>query len=288
MKSKIVLILVLGVIFFSCNSEDYDLTLSVDSIDLPMGGGEAEFTISTDLNWSVVVDGAWVDVSHVNGKGEVIVTVKAAGNDTGSDRSTELRVSSGQEIVRTIAITQKAIGLSLSVNAITFDVAGTPQQVSVTANGQWEITLSEGAEWCVPDKLSGVDNDVVTFTPAPYTEDILRSKKNIVFSISNLKDTLVVSQQSNKVYPDGEVIVYQRFLATDVSIPVNLVVMGDGFIDEDYMPNGAFDAAAEKAVNAFFSVEPYPTYRNYFSVYKIVAYSEERGATVEKNFVTIL
>ncbi|NDV83852.1 M64 family metallopeptidase [Bacteroides sp. 51] len=284
MKSKIVLILVLGFVLFSCEKE-YSLSLSVESVEFPLGGGEAEFTISSDLNWVLEVDDPWVSISQTYGKGDAVITIKAGGNDTGEDRTTELHLSSGTEMIRTMTITQKPIGLSLSVGEMVFDVKGTPQQLTVTANGQWEITIPEGAEWCVPDKTTGVDNGVVTFTPAPYTEDVLRSKKAIVFNISNLKTELVVSQQSDKVYLDGEVMEYQRFSATDVTVPVNLVILGDGFIDEDYMPGGAFDKEVDKAVDAFFSVEPYPTYKDYFSIYKVVAYSEERGATVEKNFV---
>lgn len=284
MKSKIVLLLFLGFVLFSCEKEQ-SLSLSVESLEFPLGGGELEFAVTTDLNWAVKVDDSWVSISQTYGKGDATVIIKAGGNDTGEERSTELHVSSGEEMVRTITITQKPIGLSLSLSEIVFDVAGTPKQVSVTANGRWEITIPEGAEWCVPDKLYGVDNEVVTFTPAPNVGDVLRSRKNIVFSISNLKNTLVVSQQNDKVYPDGEVAEYQRFSAVDAVAPVNLIIMGDGFIDEDYMPGGTFDVAFEKAVDAFFGVEPYPTYRDYFTVYKVVAYSEERGATVKKNFV---
>ena len=284
MKSKIVLILLLGFVLFSCEKE-YKLSLSVESVELPLGGGEAEVIISSDLNWALEVDDPWLSVSQTYGKGDAVITIKANGNDTGEDRTTELHISSGIEMRRTMVITQKPIGLSLSVGEMVFDVQGTPQQLTVTANGEWKITIPEGAEWCVPDKTTGVDNGVVTFTPAPYSENILRSKKTIVFNISNLTTELVVSQQSDKVYLDGEVFEYQRFSATDVTIPVNLVVLGDGFIDEDYMPGGVFDAAVDKAVEAFFKVEPYPTYKEYFSVYKVIAYSQERGATVKKNFV---
>ena len=284
MKSKIVLILVLGFILFSCEKE-YKLSLSVESIELPLGGGEAEVAISSDLNWALKVDASWVSVSQTYGKGDAVITIKAGGNDTGEDRTTEVHISSGTEMERILIITQKPIGLSLNVSELVFDAKGTPQQLTVTANGKWEITIPEGAEWCVPDKTTGVDNGVVTFTPAPYTEDILRSKKTIIFNISNLTTELVVSQQSDKVYLDGEVFEYQKFSATDVNIPVNLVVLGDGFIDEDYMPGGNFDTAVDKAVDAFFAVEPYPTYKDYFSIYKVVAYSKERGATVTKNFV---
>ena len=59
--------------------------------------------------------------------------------------------------------------------------------------------------------------------------------------------------------------------------------MGDGFVADDYVAGGAFDKAVETAVEAFFSVEPYPTYRDYFRISTVAVYSQERGATVLKD-----
>lgn len=78
-------------------------------------------------------------------------------------------------------------------------------------------------------------------------------------------------------YADGDYLLYRD---NDSSgNPVNLVFLGDGFINRDYIHGGAFDRVVENAVTAFFEVEPFKTFQNYFRVYKVAAYSFDQGAT---------
>lgn len=80
-------------------------------------------------------------------------------------------------------------------------------------------------------------------------------------------------------YADGQVTLVQAESAgAPKAIP--LVFLGDGFIADDYAYGGAFDQAVETAVEAFFSLEPFKTYRNYFRISTVATYSQERGATV--------
>ena len=83
-------------------------------------------------------------------------------------------------------------------------------------------------------------------------------------------------------YVDGEVRLIKEECA-GAPQPVHLIFTGDGFIEEDYNDGGAFDQALETAVNAFFSLEPYASYKDYFRVSAVAAYSQERGATVKSN-----
>ena len=83
-------------------------------------------------------------------------------------------------------------------------------------------------------------------------------------------------------YVDGEVRLIKEESA-GAPQPVHLIFTGDGFIEEDYQDGGAFDQALETAVNAFFGLEPYASYKDYFRVSAVAAYSQERGATVISN-----
>ena len=83
-------------------------------------------------------------------------------------------------------------------------------------------------------------------------------------------------------YVDGEVRLIKEESA-GAPQPVHLIFTGDGFIEEDYQEGGAFDQALETAVNAFFGLEPYASYKDYFRVSAVAAYSQERGATVMSN-----
>ena len=83
-------------------------------------------------------------------------------------------------------------------------------------------------------------------------------------------------------YVDGEVRLIKEESA-GAPQPVHLIFTGDGFVEEDYQEGGAFDQALETAVNAFFGLEPYASYKDYFRVSAVAAYSQERGATVKSN-----
>lgn len=77
------------------------------------------------------------------------------------------------------------------------------------------------------------------------------------------------------LYADGEAVRIQTH--TSGLNPVRLAITGDGFQQSDYAYNGTFDRFADEAVTAFFSVEPYKSYREYFEVWKVAAYSNDGG-----------
>jgi hypothetical protein len=382
-KLKVAMLFVVGFAVFSCEKEDDYLSLSVDELSIPVDGKEVTFTVRSNANWNIAVADSWAKANKTYGSGEASVTVKVGGNYSDKDRTTTLSVSSGA-LVETISITQSTVSFSLSLDEIRFDASGTAVKLDVTANSGWTLFIPDETAWCEADVLSGNGNGVITLSPKPYTERVVR-KSAIIFNSFNTKVELTASQEidnepptvpvllspedgsqgegipvsfswkastdadgdevryflclssddgltwndtvtttatnltltsgyirertayswkvvagdlfggeseslvsrfvsgTTERYKDGEVITYQTYSAPDVNRGVNLVVVGDGFIAEDYEKSGAFDMAVEKAVDAFFKVEPYPTYRDYFTVYKVVAYSEERGATVENN-----
>lgn len=382
-KLKAAILFIVGLVVFSCSEDDF-LSLSVNELNIPVDGKAATFTIRSNTSWNVTVADSWVNVDQTTGNGEASVTVKIEGNYSDNDRTTTLSVSSGA-LVETISIIQSTISFSLSSYEINFDASGTAQELIVTANSGWTLSIPDEAVWCSADILSGEGDNVITLTPTPYTERAVREGK-IVFSSFNTEVELIISQDisnespstpalltpanasqgvdipaslswtastdadgdevsyllclspdgqtwndtitettatevslnsryiseqttyywkviakdpfggesessvfyftagQTQSYSDGEIITYQTYSAPDATREVNLVVVGDGFIEEDYGKNGAFDVAAEKAIDAFFHVEPFPTYREYFTVYKVVAYSDERGATVQRDF----
>jgi len=78
-------------------------------------------------------------------------------------------------------------------------------------------------------------------------------------------------------YFDGDYKVYQSHTKGD--LPSEILFLGDGYQSEDYEEGGKFDADMDEGIEAFFSVEPYKSYRDYFTVYKQAAYSRDGGVT---------
>lgn len=172
--------------------------------------------------------------------------------------------------------------LSLSGNEFHIQGEGGEFTFTISSNASWSIVVADS--WVTTDQSSGSGESSVTIEVSGNYSVQDRST-TITVASGSFVETITVSQES-LFYSDGEVISFQTFSASNTNKPVNLVILGDGFIEDDYYEGGPFDEAAETAINAFFSVEPFPSYRGYFTVYKVVAYSKERGATIERNFLT--
>ena len=74
---------------------------------------------------------------------------------------------------------------------------------------------------------------------------------------------------------DINVLTYMSHTKGSKSVP--LIIMPDGFVKEELT---TFRSRAIDAVETLFSIEPFKTYRDYFSVYIIEIPSEESGASV--------
>ena len=69
-----------------------------------------------------------------------------------------------------------------------------------------------------------------------------------------------------------------RYLSASQGRGVDVVVMGDGFTQED-LSNGVYDATMRQAAEHLFAVQPYLRYREYFNVYIVEAVSAESGVS---------
>jgi predicted secreted protein len=77
------------------------------------------------------------------------------------------------------------------------------------------------------------------------------------------------------LYADGEAVCILNH-STGLH-PVRITFTGDGFQQSDFTYHALFDRYIDEAVEAFFSVEPYKSYKPYFEVWKIAAYSDDSG-----------
>ena len=76
---------------------------------------------------------------------------------------------------------------------------------------------------------------------------------------------------------DGEVVILQQ---ASVGKGIDLVFMGDFFLDIDMDSNGKYEQEMINAMEQFFAIEPYKSFRNRFNVYavKVVSKSSFLGA----------
>lgn len=82
---------------------------------------------------------------------------------------------------------------------------------------------------------------------------------------------------------DGEVMTLQK---ASVGKGINLVFMGDAYTDKDMGKGGLYETVMKQAMEEFFAIEPYKTFRNRFNVYAVKAVSS--NGNIGEDSVTAL
>ena len=77
--------------------------------------------------------------------------------------------------------------------------------------------------------------------------------------------------ESTDYSKDGEVIILQE---ASKGSGVDIVLLGDGFVDTDMSQGGAYEKAMNEALGYLFALEPMKSYKEYFNVYAVKAVSK--------------
>ncbi len=115
-----------------------------------------------------------------------------------------------------------------------------------------------------------------------YYWRVTASKKGSENQVSAIKS---FATGEKTIYADGEAMKVQS--NTLGSRPVRLAFTGDGFLQSDYTYGGLYDKFIDEAIAAFFSVEPYKSYRQYFEIWKVAAYSNESGISESDKSISL-
>lgn len=155
-----------------------------------------------------------------------------------------------------------------------------PEWVTVTPSsgiGRTDVTVT----------ISEMPRTTTTFTREEwnqnfgfYFEEHKGRQGNIIFKLDNIAinngEALTVKmtvEQYDCDYSDGDVIVNQ--IATKGN-GINIVFMGDCFDARDIAMSKYLDGINE-AIEYYFGIEPYKTYKDYFNIYTIVGMSPDSG-----------
>lgn len=135
-------------------------------------------------------------------------------------------------------------------------------EVTVTVN---EMTTSDVSTFEVSSYDSSGNNVTNTYNG--------RSGK-VVFSLTGKDYTSTTTiEQYNYQYEDGDVITNQT---ASEGNGVNVVFMGDCFDAQD-IATGKYLAGVNEAIEHFFAVEPYKSYKKYFNIYTVFGLSADSG-----------
>lgn len=141
-------------------------------------------------------------------------------------------------------------------------------------NAESEWIVESQPDWVTLDKTSGTGKTELKLTFSEMPKGIPMREGEIVFKLKEQDyRTKCAVTQYNYEYAEDEIVTLQK--ATRGK-GVNLVFLGDGYNAKD-ISEGAYMKDIKEAVEHYFNIEPYKSYREYFNVYTGIAVSPESG-----------
>ena len=161
--------------------------------------------------------------------------------------------------------------LAVSIDNISCLDKGITRNMVVRSEGEWEVT--ECPTWC---HLSQTTSNIRT-TEITIRVDASSTPREgkIVFRLkqSGYQTACQVSQFMADEAEDQEIVLQK---ATEGNRAIPLFIVGDGFTAQQ-IADGTYLETIRKRMDEFFAIEPYKTYRNYFTVSTALAVSPEEG-----------
>ena len=90
---------------------------------------------------------------------------------------------------------------------------------------------------------------------------------------------------SQTYYANGQKVVLNQATASGCSNYFNIVILGDGYKKKDLTVGGKFERSARSAMDSFFAVEPYKSFKDRFNVYMVAYESAEEGTDIKSSGV---
>ena len=217
MKRLFYLLMMLSCTLWSCSKSDgsiddpddpdnpdtptnVTLDISVSDLVFEAEGGEKEFTIYCNSDWTITNESEWckTTVNQGNGNSKIIVTVGVYSEM--EDRNTNLTVKAGN-ITKVLTVTQKD-GDAIILSKDKFDIPeeGGNVTVEVKSNIQYEVSIpSQFQNWIKHEP------ETKAITVKNFTFTILENKEYekregyIVFNGNSLKDTVHIYQTAARI-----------------------------------------------------------------------------------------
>ena len=277
--------------------EGVDFSASSYSVELDQEGTPVVITITSKHDWEIVIPStaAWCKVSPSKGSaGETPVTVSAAPFTDRTPRGKQFITVNYGSTFSMIAVSQNMPNNDPLAPDLLLPEEGA---TGVKTNGTftWRAASDpdgDAVKYCL---MLSRDNGT---TWASYNStatsckpsDLLEKNSRYVWKVKSLDDFGGEAESQTRsfitgdggAYADGEILRYQTESA-GAPDPVHLIIMGDGYTKDEYSDGGKFDSDVAVAVEAFFGLEPFATYRDYFRITVMAVYSQESGATIKND-----
>ncbi len=209
---------------------------------------------------------------------EAVATVDSNGNVVGVSygNTTVTATTEDGEFAAVCDVIVAQSWLTVSEESSLISGAAGSFEIEVDASHDWIIGSKPG--WITVSPSASASGNVgvtsVELSATSYSGTEVYRSGEVVFKLkeSDQSDTIKVDQY-NFPYKDGDYVKVQSSTKGD---GIDLVFMGDGYTIED-IASGKFRKNLDDGVKHFFDIEPYRSYKEYFNVYIVYAFSEESG-----------
>ena len=135
-------------------------------------------------------------------------------------------------------------------------------------------TVESKPEWVMVSPMSGTGKVEVTVTVSALAAGSGNREGEIIYSLDGKNYTVSTKvEQYDYQFGDGDVYTVQTHSKGN---GVHLVFMGDCYDAKD-ISEGKYLTNVQEAVEHFFAIEPYNTYKDYFDVHIVFGCSEDSG-----------
>jgi len=268
-----------------------------DNVSFEKEAGSKIVKLTANTPWTLQIpsSASWLIVNAASGSTNADLTFTVQANTAG-ERTAKVTFTYG-DTTKVIKILQKR-----AVNSIPTAVqALTPVNLSINTSRLIACTWTPSIDtdndritysFEVSDNTGFLSGDgkllktIATDTiPKAIIPELLKENTKFYWRVTasdtysgkSVSQTFSFTTGTNGGYTDGEYrVAFNNVAGVN---PNEIIFLGDGYIVEDYVDGGKFDQDMTAGINAFFNVEPYKSYKSYFKVYKVAAYSQDSGVT---------
>ncbi len=277
------------------------LTINPQTLEMDASESSKSFNITTNAEWSINKSElpTWIkDIKPTSGTGDAVINITVNKNTIKKSNSYILPINYASTSA-SIVVKQAPAANNTPTAPTNLNPAEGATNVSVLPTFKWSnSTDADGDEITYTvmystDKVSWTSLSSVNTTSATLNGalGLLKPNSKYYYKVvandnyeNGRAESIIVSFTTGNItaYGDGS---YKLYLESKKVNPCILVFTGDGYTKEHFNYGGLFDQNLDRAIEAFFSVEPYKTYKEYFTVYKVAAYSDEAGATITSKHI---
>lgn len=181
-----------------------ELSVDVEAIEAGVEGLDAEFNITSNVEWTITTEQDWISVDPEMGEGSSLVIIAVEKNKTYDVREGAITIEAageyvGQVAAITIPVVQDEAKAAIldAKSKYEFDANGGSFELTMKANVAYEVAL--GAEWlsiAEPEATRALKEDVITINVA--ANEAYEPREAVVTITSELgEDKVKVVQTEN-------------------------------------------------------------------------------------------